>query len=80
MRTGPGARLHCVRRPSGVLVAQHRVRRAGRRRTEAARGVVSQRRTYGEAARFATVVAKVVAQHLGCWNEEDFKRLAEQVK
>lgn len=35
---------------------------------------------YGEAAGFATVVAKVVAQHLGCWNGEDFKRLAQQVK
>lgn len=35
---------------------------------------------YGETARFAVVVAKVVAQHLGCWNAEDFNRLAEQVK
>jgi hypothetical protein len=35
---------------------------------------------YGETARFATVVAKVAAQHLGCWNEQDFKGLAQQVK
>jgi hypothetical protein len=37
-------------------------------------------RAYGEAARFATVVTKVVAQHLGCWNEEYFRGLAQQVK
>ncbi|ACL65871.1 hypothetical protein A2cp1_2533 [Anaeromyxobacter dehalogenans 2CP-1] len=35
---------------------------------------------YEEAAQFATVVAKVVALHLGCWNEEDFKRLAQHVE
>ncbi len=37
-------------------------------------------RAYGEAARFATVVAGVVARHLGCWDEAAFRRLAEQVK
>ncbi|ABC82582.1 hypothetical protein [Anaeromyxobacter dehalogenans] len=35
---------------------------------------------YGEAAQFATVVAKVVALHFGRWNEEDFNRLAQRVK
>ncbi|WP_243338532.1 hypothetical protein [Anaeromyxobacter soli] len=34
----------------------------------------------GETARFATVVAKVVAEHLGCWNEDGFKCLAQQVE
>jgi hypothetical protein len=37
-------------------------------------------RAYREAARLATVVAEVVAQHLGCWDEASFKALAEQVK
>jgi hypothetical protein len=33
-----------------------------------------------EAARFARVVAEVVAKHMGCWNEENFKKLPAQVK
>lgn len=33
-----------------------------------------------EAARFARVVAEVVAKHVGCWDEESFKRLPDQVK
>lgn len=37
-------------------------------------------RAYGDAARFSTVVANVVARQMGCWDEASFKRLAEQVK
>lgn len=36
-------------------------------------------RAYREAARFATVVAEVVALHAGCQDETAFRRLAEQV-
>lgn len=32
-----------------------------------------------ESANFARVVAEVVAKHMGCWNEEAFKKLPEQV-
>jgi hypothetical protein len=32
-----------------------------------------------DAAKFARVVAEVVAKHMGCWDEESFKKLPEQV-
>ena len=32
-----------------------------------------------EAAKFARVVAEVVAKHMGCWDEATFKYLAEKV-
>ena len=37
-------------------------------------------RAASEAARFARVVAQVVAMHMGCLDEESFRRLPEQVK
>jgi hypothetical protein len=37
-------------------------------------------RAAAEAASFARVVAEVVAKHMGCWDEERFKKLPEQVK
>jgi hypothetical protein len=37
-------------------------------------------RAAAEAARFARVVAEVVAKHMGCWDEASFKRLPEEVK
>ncbi len=37
-------------------------------------------RAAAEAARFARVVAEVVAKHMGCWDEERFRKLPQQVK
>jgi hypothetical protein len=37
-------------------------------------------RAAAEAARFARVVAEVVAKHMGCWDEEGFKTLPQRVK
>jgi hypothetical protein len=37
-------------------------------------------RAAAEAAKFARVVAVVVAKHMGCWDEESFKTLPEKVK
>jgi len=36
-------------------------------------------RAAAEAARFARVVAEVVAKHMGCWDEERFRKLPQQV-
>ncbi len=36
-------------------------------------------RAYGEAAKFARVVAEVVARRMGCWDEAAFKNLAERL-
>ncbi|WP_243336681.1 hypothetical protein [Anaeromyxobacter soli] len=37
-------------------------------------------RAASEAAKFAWVVAEVVAKHMGCWDEERFRNLPQQVK
>ena len=36
-------------------------------------------RAAADAANFARVVAEVVAKYMGCWNEDAFKKLPEQV-
>jgi len=37
-------------------------------------------RAASEAARFARVVAEVVAKHMGCWDEESFRKLPDTMK
>ena len=32
-----------------------------------------------DAAKFARVVTEVVAKHMGCWDEDTFKKLGEEV-
>lgn len=37
-------------------------------------------RAAADAAKFSRVVAEVVSKHLGCWDEDNFKKLPDQVK
>ncbi len=37
-------------------------------------------RAYREAAKFSRVIAEVVSQHMGCWDEGAFSNLTEQLK